>query len=260
RAELPLKPVAPATPVATPLRVLVDMTCERELAFLQRVLEHVGASRSSGADDAHVRLVGSTRAAETTTSALPCIVLMDATAIADDAAKSKTILRRPLRSWAIASALRAVDRGAAAMSSAAPPATKTEGASTLRGARVLVAEDNPVNQRIATRMLANLGCTVVLAANGREAVQRFQTATFDAVLMDCQMPEMDGYQATRAIREQSTQRIPVIAMTAHAMEGDDRKCFDAGMDDYLTKPVSSASLQATLVRWVGRPKPESELG
>jgi CheY-like chemotaxis protein len=117
---------------------------------------------------------------------------------------------------------------------------------------VLVAEDNRVNQKLVVRLLEKLGCTVDVAHDGREAVERLQKAEYDLVLMDCQMPEMDGYQATQAIRDRerdSGERIPIIALTANAMEGDRERCLDAGMDDYVTKPVSRKALDAVLAKW-----------
>ena len=115
---------------------------------------------------------------------------------------------------------------------------------------ILLAEDNPVNQRVAQRMLEKLGHSVVVASNGREAVDALETARFDAVLMDMQMPEMDGLQATGAIRTremlQGLARVPVIALTANAMKGDREKCLMAGMDAYLSKPIKSAELKDAL--------------
>jgi PAS domain S-box-containing protein len=118
--------------------------------------------------------------------------------------------------------------------------------------RVLVAEDSPVNQVVAARTLERCGCTADIVANGVEALAALGARRYDAVLMDCQMPEMDGYAATRALREREggARRTPVIAMTAHAMAGDRERCLDAGMDDYLTKPVRHADLDKMLHRWI----------
>ena len=122
--------------------------------------------------------------------------------------------------------------------------------SAVRG-RVLVAEDNVVNQKVAARMLEKLGYRVDVAANGEEAVDAVSRVPYDAVLMDCQMPVLDGYAATRAIRERhGDRRLPIIAMTANAMQGDRERCLEAGMDDYLAKPVQRAELEAKLRQWV----------
>ncbi len=118
--------------------------------------------------------------------------------------------------------------------------------------RVLVAEDNPVNQMIAERMLAGLGAEVVVVASGREALERVEQERFDIVLMDCQMPEMDGFEATAAIRAREVElggHLPIVALTASAMQEDRDRSMAAGMDDHLPKPVTAAALRATLVRW-----------
>ncbi|MBN2311719.1 MAG: response regulator [Candidatus Hydrogenedentes bacterium] len=121
-------------------------------------------------------------------------------------------------------------------------------------ANVLVAEDNPVNQEVAVEILRTLGCEVEIAENGERVLEAFERGTFDVILMDCQMPRMDGYAATRAIRkrEKEGDRIPIIALTAHAMTGDRERCLAAGMDDYIAKPVSPDDITAALLRWFRR--------
>ncbi len=135
----------------------------------------------------------------------------------------------------------------------------SEGASTATinpfaaPARILVAEDNPVNQRVAERILEKLGHEVTIVENGALAVEAVRESRFDLVLMDCQMPEMDGYAATRAIRALEaglTQHTPIVALTAHAMAHDRDVCLAAGMDDYVAKPVRPDELAARLAKWL----------
>jgi len=124
--------------------------------------------------------------------------------------------------------------------------------------RVLVVEDNVINQKVAMRLLERLGCRVDVAANGREAVALLAQLTYDIVLMDCQMPEMDGFAATATIRQREAstgQHVPIIAMTANAMQGDRERCLSAGMDGYLAKPITADALYAVLTQ--GRPAEEA---
>ena len=158
---------------------------------------------------------------------------------------------RPLRFDALPS-LDRIARGGAAGADRAPaedaapagPVTPGPGAPAPDAApmRVLVAEDTPVNQTVARRMLESLGCDVEIVENGELAIERATTGEFDLVLMDCQMPVMDGYLATHALRTAGrgeVRSLPIIAMTANAMAGDRERCLEAGMDDYLVKPVAA---------------------
>ncbi len=123
---------------------------------------------------------------------------------------------------------------------------------TIVRARVLLAEDNVINQKVAMRMLEKLGCRVDVVANGQEAVAAVAIGGYQLCFMDCQMPEMDGFEATRAIRAQEGQgetHLPIIAMTANAMPGDRIRCLEAGMDDYLSKPVRETDFVAMLAHW-----------
>jgi PAS domain S-box-containing protein len=127
---------------------------------------------------------------------------------------------------------------------------KSEVTPSLKKLRVLVAEDNAVNSLIARKMLEKLGHTITLAGNGKEALEAIKLAPYDVVLMDCQMPEMDGFEATAAIRssDDSWKDITIIAMTAHAMSGDRERCLAAGMNDYVTKPMKIDDLSDVLKR------------
>lgn len=118
--------------------------------------------------------------------------------------------------------------------------------------RILVAEDHPVNQKMMIKILEKLGCRVDTADNGIEAVKRTEQFAYDLVLMDCQMPEMDGYSATAEIRrrEDPSRRIPIIAVTAHAMAEDRKRCLKAGMDDYMSKPVQKEAVSEMIRKWV----------
>jgi CheY-like chemotaxis protein len=122
--------------------------------------------------------------------------------------------------------------------------------------RILIVDENPVNQLVAVRAVNNIGYDTCTAAGGEAALEAIETTRFDLILMDCQMPGMDGYQTTVEIRrrEGSSRRIPIVAMTANAIDGDQERCIAAGMDDYLTKPIRMATLGKTLQRWISQPE------
>jgi signal transduction histidine kinase/CheY-like chemotaxis protein len=132
------------------------------------------------------------------------------------------------------------------------PANRTdEKLKDIRGAWILLVEDNEINQQVALELLEGAGLPVSIAANGYDAVRKVKEKDFEVVLMDVQMPVMDGYQATREIRKNKRfKNLPIIAMTAHAMAGDQEKCLEAGMNDYVPKPIDPEKLFSTLVKWI----------
>src|SRR5690606_31813424 len=151
---------------------------------------------------------------------------------------------------------------AAPVAPPAPTAPATPGAAPRAGTpliggrapRLLLVEDNPVNLLVAQKLLSVLGYTCDTATNGELALQRLSASEYDMVFMDCQMPVLDGYTATRRWREHEAsrggRRLPIVAMTANVMAGDRQRCLDAGMDDYLSKPVAREQLEACLQRWL----------
>ena len=139
---------------------------------------------------------------------------------------------------------------AEARASQTPSAPRPSG---LARAHVLIVEDNLLNQKLALRMLEKLGYRADLADNGRDAVRMIEKGGYDLVFMDCQMPEMDGYEASAIIRQrekESGQHLPIIAMTAHTMTGDRNKCMEAGMDDYISKPIRKEQIVQVISKWV----------
>jgi CheY-like chemotaxis protein len=124
--------------------------------------------------------------------------------------------------------------------------------------RILLAEDNAVNQKVTVRMLEKVGHSVTVVGNGRDAVLAVERQRYDLILMDVQMPEMDGFEATRAVRKQEDgeKRTPIIALTAHAMSGDKERCLAAGMDGYVSKPIRITELMAEITRLRSAAAPE----
>jgi CheY-like chemotaxis protein/HPt (histidine-containing phosphotransfer) domain-containing protein len=182
----------------------------------------------------------------------PVVLLTGVSAGHDQASATgcAATLRKPVRQSQLFDCLITLLRPNAARSepAAAPLALRPNA----RTRHVLVAEDNPINQRVARAQLAKLGCVVDVAGNGLEALEALARQHYDVVLMDCQMPEMDGFEATRAIRRREAAgatRAVIVAMTANAMSGDRERCLAAGMDDYLAKPVRAEDLAQVLDKW-----------
>ena len=175
----------------------------------------------------------------------------------------KPVRRAELRAAIVAAlAGHPVTQGAAKDAPATPSALASKPAAG-SAARILLVEDNAVNQLLACRILENGGHTVVVAENGKEALAVLARESFDLVFMDVQMPEMDGFEATAAIRRRengSNDHIPIVAMTAHAMAGDREHCLASGMDDYLTKPIRARELLETAMHWKQDPASKPRLG
>jgi two-component system, sensor histidine kinase and response regulator len=159
----------------------------------------------------------------------------------------------PIRPTRLLGALTSVLRPETTQHTRRPAAKRAGSALDKPRARILVAEDNPVNQRVASHMLKKLGYRCDIASNGKEAVEMFEQLPYDLVLMDCQMPEMDGYTAAQCIRQREETRgghTPVIAMTANAMREDRARCLDAGMDGFIPKPIALEELETAMECWI----------
>jgi CheY-like chemotaxis protein/HPt (histidine-containing phosphotransfer) domain-containing protein len=152
--------------------------------------------------------------------------------------------------------------GAKASSGMAPGDSKSQSAGRrFDGVRALLADDNEVNRQVGVGVLRKLGCDVSEVQNGREALELLRTASFDIVFMDVQMPEMDGFEATRLIwAEGRWDDLAIIAMTAHAMKGDRERCLDAGMNDYIAKPIDIKGVRAALEKWLPEPRALASAG
>ncbi len=164
-------------------------------------------------------------------------------------------LPEPNRRAQFLAAIESLEEGRAALGGLAELGRRLEESSpSAPPVRVAIAEDNAINQRVALRMLEKLGVAADVFENGRLAYEAIRRGGYGLVFMDCQMPEMDGFQATEAIRAWEAQaglaRLPIIAMTAHAMQGDRERCLEAGMDDYLAKPISRTGLEDILLKWL----------
>jgi two-component system sensor histidine kinase/response regulator len=158
------------------------------------------------------------------------------------------LLTKPARQSHLYEAITAAIAGSAPHVEPRPQVTKRE---EPNGPLVLLAEDNSINRTVASALLSKHGLRTAVAHNGREAAEMARANDYAAILMDCQMPELDGYEATRRIRSQESGRhVPIIAMTAHSMPGDRERCLAAGMDDYLSKPVHAEQLEAVVERWL----------
>ena len=170
-------------------------------------------------------------------------------------------LIKPVRQSKLFDSIITVILGESAGARAAEPikdSQSTDGPLPIRNIRILLAEDNTINQKVALGQLAELGYTADVVANGMEVIKALEQIPYDVVLMDCQMPEMDGYESSEVIRQRelkrpetikSKSRVHIIAMTANAMQGDRERCLSRGMDDYITKPVEVEDLKAALDRW-----------
>lgn len=128
----------------------------------------------------------------------------------------------------------------------------------LSGASILIVEDNEVNRQLAVELLESVGVNAAIAINGKEGIEAVLKNKYDLVLMDIQMPEMDGLEATKQIREMGMKELPIVAMTAHAMKGDAEKCLEAGMNSHVSKPIDPEHLFATLVKWVNKTSDEAQ--
>src|SRR5207253_2599240 len=163
---------------------------------------------------------------------------------------------KPVRQSALRDCLAALDGTAETVPQPSAPAMPVP-PDGVAGARVLLVEDNPVNLEVAVGILESCGCQVETATNGVEALDRYADREYSLIFMDCQLPGMDGFEATAAIRKQETdpnRRVPIVALTASAIEGDREQCLAAGMDDYLPKPFTTEQMRSVLATWLKVPQ------
>ena len=178
------------------------------------------------------------------------LVMLTSAGQRGDAARCRRLgveayLTKPLRQEELREAIQTALRGRGSGTESSFLVTRHSLSGPSRKLRILLAEDNRVNQQLAARLLEKRGHSVVVAGNGREAIMALEKQSFDLVLMDVEMPEMDGLEATAAIREKekgSGTHLPIVAMTAQAMTGDRERCLAGGMDDYLSKPIHKDDL------------------
>ena len=192
----------------------------------------------------------------------PVTLMLSSSDLSSDTARCRQLglehyMTKPVGELELRNALRGL-MGSTKLSRGRKQGGATESAG-LRGLKVLLAEDNVINQALAVVLLEQMGLKVTVVNNGAEAVKAVNTESFDFVLMDVQMPEMDGFQATQAIRAMPDPdgKIPVIALTAHAIKGDRERCIEAGMDDYVSKPIDPDSLRLTILS-LGLEPPDSQ--
>jgi len=240
------------------LRVFVDSDSALTRAMLAEQFQEIGVVaqwHEPGVTPAKYDVAILDRPEVTPANYLPAILLThhDVPATLDQARAAGfcAFLFKPIQRSKLSTALReSLQRNA----EPEPPADKgaIQGPLTAleRKPRVLVVEDNIVNQLVAQRLLEKLGCDVDLAENGTQAVEKSRRAEYDFTLMDCTMPEMDGFEATREIRRTQRKENVIIAMTANALAEDEMKCRAAGMNDYLAKPVTLGKLRSVLTRWL----------
>ena len=262
--ELPVRAVATAPPASPRARTRVRLhgvSAATRRTFLDH-LPLLGCELSEGLESSNVVVIEAASSdPQSITTQLrsadlrqPVLLILPATCtVRDDqfAALGVTAtMRRPLRPTLLGEAIATAARPVRVTE----PAPRADAGKRFAGRRVLVAEDTPVNRRVVTAQLTQLGCEVEVAADGREALAKTLAGHFDLVLMDCQMPNMDGLEATIAIRAQDIRAgdrpVPIVALTANALAGDRERCLASGMDDYLAKPVRGAQLAAALSRWL----------